>query len=42
MFDEPQEKVTGVVPSDLRKGKHRLVVRARDSFGNIASSAAFF
>jgi hypothetical protein len=42
MFDEPEEKVTGVVPSDLRKGKHRLVVRARDSFGNIASSAAFF
>lgn len=42
LFDGPEEKVAAKLPRSLRKGKHRLVVRARDSFGNIASDAAFF
>ncbi len=42
LFDGPEEKVAAKLPRTLAKGKHRLVVRARDSFGNIASDATFF
>lgn len=38
LFDEPQETIT-VVPTDLRPGTHRVVVRARDSFGNLETAA---
>lgn len=38
MFDEPVEVIT-VVPTGLRPGVHRVVVRARDSFGNLETAA---
>jgi hypothetical protein len=38
MFDEPQEAIV-VTPTGLRPGTHRVVVRARDSFGNIETAA---
>lgn len=38
MFDEPTEVVT-VVPTGLDKGTHRVVLRARDSFGNLETAA---
>jgi hypothetical protein len=42
LFDSTDEKVSAKVPGPLGKGRHRIVVRARDSFGNIASNATFF
>jgi len=41
LFDGNYEGFTFDLPSDLEKGRHRLVVRARDAYGNIASSALF-
>lgn len=38
LFDEPTEAIL-VTPSGLRSGTHRIVVRARDSFGNIETAA---
>jgi len=38
LFDEPVESVAFEL-TDLRPGTHRVVVRARDSFGNIETSA---
>lgn len=38
LFDEPQEAIV-VAPTGLTKGTHRIVVRARDSFGNIETAA---
>ena len=39
LFDEPSEAFQIKLPSDLRPGRHRVVVRARDAHGNMASSA---
>ena len=39
LFDEPTEKFELKLPQDLAPGRHRVVVRARDARGNIASSA---
>jgi len=38
LFDEPTEAIV-VTPAGLRAGTHRVVVRARDSFGNIETAA---
>lgn len=39
MFDSPSEDIVVDLPADLAAGKHRVVVRARDSFGNIGTAA---
>lgn len=39
MFDSPAEDIVVDLPSDIAPGKHRVVVRARDSFGNIGTAA---
>jgi hypothetical protein len=39
LFDEKQESFELVLPRDLRGGKHRLVLRARDAAGNIGTFA---
>jgi hypothetical protein len=38
LFDEPLEAIL-ITPTGLRPGTHRVVVRARDSFGNIETAA---
>src|SRR5690606_23692679 len=38
MFDEPVETIS-ITPTSLRPGTHRVVVRARDSFGNLETAA---
>lgn len=38
IFDEPTEAIL-LTPAGLRPGTHRVVVRARDSFGNIETAA---
>ncbi len=38
LFDEPQETIAATL-TDLRPGVHRVVLRARDSFGNLDSAA---
>jgi hypothetical protein len=38
LFDSPAEDLSIELP-ELGKGKHRIVIRARDSFGNIGTSA---
>jgi len=39
IFDGQNEDFKAVLPGDLRPGKHRLVVRARDAHGNITTQA---
>jgi len=39
LFDSGNEAFEFVLPGDLAKGQHRVVLRARDSFGNTASVA---
>ncbi len=39
LFDSGSEAFEFVLPDDLGKGSHRVVLRARDSFGNVASVA---
>jgi len=39
LFDEKQESFELVLPRDLRGGRHRLVLRARDAAGNIGTVA---
>ena len=39
LFDSSDESFEAVLPGDLGKGKHRVVVRVRDSFGNAHSIA---
>lgn len=41
LFDQPEEGITLELPKDLGKGKHRLVLRARDAYGNIGAAALF-
>lgn len=38
IFDEPTEAIL-ITPAGLKAGTHRVVVRARDSFGNIETAA---
>ncbi|MCA9637824.1 MAG: hypothetical protein KC420_17475, partial [Myxococcales bacterium] len=39
IFDEAREDFVLVLPDDLEKGRHRVVLRARDNFGNIGTVA---
>ena len=39
LFDNPKETIVFSLPGDLTPGKHRIVVRVRDSFGNIGTAA---
>jgi hypothetical protein len=39
LFDSDSETFEVVLPADLKPGKHRVVLRARDSFGNLGSAA---
>jgi len=39
LFDSPSEDVLIALPNDLPPGKHRILIRARDSFGNLATTA---
>lgn len=39
IYDESSESFELTLPDDLRPGRHRLVIRARDNHGNIASAA---
>lgn len=39
LFDEPNEEFTAELPASLGPGPHRVVIRARDSFGNIGTLA---
>ena len=39
LFDSPDEALAIELPDDLSPGKHRIVIRARDSFGNIGTAA---
>jgi hypothetical protein len=39
LFDSGSEAFEFVLPDDLGKGSHRVVLRARDSFGNTATVA---
>jgi len=39
LLDGPREVMVFDLPSDLRPGNHRVVLRARDSFGNLATTA---
>jgi hypothetical protein len=38
LLDEPQETIV-ITPAGLRPGTHRVVVRARDNFGNLETAA---
>ncbi len=38
LYDEPNESVS-FTPRDLRPGTHRIVLRARDSYGNLETAA---
>ncbi len=38
VFDSPSEEFVLELPKGLTPGKHRVVVRARDAFGNLAST----
>jgi len=42
LFDSPAESVVFELPEGVTPGRHRLVVRARDAFGNIGTQAVFF
>ena len=39
LFDSADEGFEVVIPSELGKGKHRIVLRVRDSFGNASNVA---
>jgi hypothetical protein len=39
LFDGPMEEFELMLPEDLGQGSHRVVIRARDSFGNIGTLA---
>ena len=39
LFDGDSEPFEIVLPADLKPGKHRVVLRARDSFGNLGTAA---
>ena len=39
LFDSPDEELVVRLPDDLDAGSHRIVLRARDSFGNLGSIA---
>jgi len=39
LFDADNENFEVTLPQDLKPGKHRVVLRARDSFGNLGSVA---
>jgi hypothetical protein len=39
LFDSADEGFEAVIPGELGKGKHRVVLRVRDSFGNSSSIA---
>lgn len=39
IYDQATESFELTLPDDLRPGRHRLVIRARDNHGNIASAA---
>jgi hypothetical protein len=39
LFDHNREDFTLTLPDDLRPGRHRVVLRARDAFGNMGSVA---
>jgi hypothetical protein len=39
LFDGPSEEFEILLPQDLGPGSHRVVIRARDSFGNIGTLA---
>ena len=39
LFDGPMEEFEIALPADLGPGSHRVVIRARDSFGNIGTLA---
>jgi|GEM_PF-1102744 len=39
LFDADNEAFEVTLPQDLKPGKHRVVLRARDSFGNLGSLA---
>ena len=41
LFDSPAEEVVFTIPDTVPAGRHRLVIRARDGFGNIGSQATF-
>jgi len=41
LFDSPNEEVVFTIPDTVPSGRHRLVIRARDGFGNIGSQATF-
>ncbi|MBL9104482.1 MAG: hypothetical protein JNL82_26285 [Myxococcales bacterium] len=40
LFDSDDETFEVTLPADLKPGKHRVVLRARDAFGNLTSLAA--
>ena len=42
LFDTPSETVVFEIPAAVARGRHRLVVRARDGYGNIGTTALFF
>ena len=39
LFDADNETFEVILPPDLKPGKHRVVLRARDAFGNLGSLA---
>ncbi len=39
LFDSSTERFQFILPDDLRRGGHRLVIRARDSHGNLVTTA---
>lgn len=41
LYDGTDEAITFELPKDLPKGKHRLVLRARDAYGNLGAVATF-
>lgn len=41
LFDTPSERVVFEIPDSVSPGRHRLVVRARDGYGNIGTQATF-
>lgn len=40
LFDSDNEALEVTLPADLKPGKHRVVLRARDAFGNLGTLAA--
>jgi len=42
LYDSPAEAVVFELPASVTAGRHRLVVRARDAYGNIGTRALFF